>query len=66
MTLIVNGAPSPVEPPVTIAVLLAALGAPDRGVAVAVDTEVVPRSRWAEHELTDGQAVEVLTAVQGG
>jgi len=37
-----------------------------RGVAVAVDGEVVPRERWREYRLKDGQRVEVLTAIQGG
>jgi sulfur carrier protein len=37
-----------------------------RGVAVAVDGEVVPRSGWDEVRLTDGMRVEVLRAVQGG
>jgi sulfur carrier protein len=37
-----------------------------RGVAVAVDAEVVPRSAWGETELSDGQTVELLTAIQGG
>ena len=43
-------------------------GAPDegRGVAVAVDGEVVPRGQWADTRLRDGQEVEVLHAVQGG
>jgi sulfur carrier protein len=38
----------------------------ERGVAVAVDGEVVPRSAWPETALADGQHVEVLRAVQGG
>ena len=37
-----------------------------RGVAVAVDGEVVPRGEWDEFELREGQRVEVLQAVQGG
>jgi sulfur carrier protein len=37
-----------------------------RGVAVAVDREVVPRSQWGETSLREGQRVEVLEAVQGG
>ena len=37
-----------------------------RGVAVAVDGEVVPRGRWEELRLRDGQQIEVLRAVQGG
>ncbi len=37
-----------------------------RGVAVALDGEVVPQSGWAETALRDGQQVEVLAAIQGG
>ena len=45
-----------------------AAGAPDegRGVAVALDGEVVPRGRWDEQTLADGQRIEVVQAVQGG
>jgi thiazole synthase len=37
-----------------------------RGVAVALDGEVVPRSEWEATPLHDGQRVEVLAAIQGG
>ncbi|MBU2668674.1 sulfur carrier protein ThiS [Actinoplanes bogorensis] len=37
-----------------------------RGVAVAVNGEVVPRSTWPVTSLADGDVVEVLTAAQGG
>ncbi len=37
-----------------------------RGVAVAVDGEVVSRFDWENYELCDGMSVEVLRAVQGG
>ena len=45
-----------------------AAGAPEdrRGVAVALDGEVVPRGEWERTALRDGQAVEVLAAIQGG
>jgi sulfur carrier protein len=33
---------------------------------VAVNGEVVPRHRWPATPLRDGDAVEILTAVQGG
>ncbi|RJN32307.1 sulfur carrier protein ThiS [Nesterenkonia natronophila] len=36
------------------------------GVAVALDGEVVPRSRWATTELGAGHELEIVTAVQGG
>ena len=45
----------------------AAGGDPERrGVAVAVDGEVVPRSEWETTALAEGQRVEVLHAAQGG
>ena len=37
-----------------------------RGVAVALDGEVVSRGRWAETELHEGSLVEVVAAIQGG
>jgi sulfur carrier protein len=37
-----------------------------RGIAVAVDAEVIPRSAWKSTELAEGQAVELVTAIQGG
>jgi sulfur carrier protein len=37
-----------------------------RGVAVALDGEVVMRSRWAQTELADGARIEVVAAIQGG
>jgi sulfur carrier protein len=42
-------------------------GAPEgRGVAVAVEGEVVPRAQWPDVALHDGARVEVVVAVQGG
>ena len=38
----------------------------DRGIAVAVNSEVVPRHRWPATPLNDGDTIEILTAVQGG
>ena len=37
-----------------------------RGLAVAIDGEVVPRSEWGRTSLREGQKVEVLAAIQGG
>ena len=50
----------------TVAEVLQDVGAPDRGVAVAVDAEVVPRGEWATFVVPDEAHVEVVTAVQGG
>jgi len=68
MEVLVNGEERSLEPGTTVADLVASLGAPadGRGVAVAIDTEVIPRSYWSDTELTPGARVEVLIAVQGG
>jgi sulfur carrier protein len=49
----------------TVAELIGTLGFPDKGIAVAVDWTVVPRSDW-HRGLVDGAKVKVVTAVQGG
>ena len=64
----VNGEPRELPAPATVGALLDALGVEPRrrGIAVAVDAEVVPRTAWEAHELRAGDRVEVLTAIQGG
>ncbi len=56
------------EPGATVAVVMDRLeiGADSRGVAVALDGEVVPRSAWTQTELAEGARLEVVVAVQGG
>jgi sulfur carrier protein len=63
----VNGESREVETGATVAAVVAETAdSGPRGVAVAVDAEVVPRGEWGERELHDGARVEILTAVQGG
>jgi sulfur carrier protein len=68
MRVVLNGEPRDLRDGATVADAVDASGAPESraGVAVAVDGEVVPRSRWPEDALAEGQRVEVLKAVQGG
>ncbi len=63
--LTVNGSEVSVEAGTDVAGLLAHLGLPDCGVAVAIDGAVRPQSRWAE-PVPSYAVVDVLTAVQGG
>lgn len=69
MLLTVNGASIEVPgsgAPVLLEVLAAA-GMDDlRGVAIALDEEVVARSDWATCRLHEGQRIEVVRASQGG
>jgi sulfur carrier protein len=62
----VNGEGCDVEEGTTVAALMRARGARERGSAVAVDGAVVPRGEWERCVLADGQTVELVHAVQGG
>ena len=68
MIIHVNGQAREVAPPVRLSEVL---DLPDgastrRGIAVAVNGQVIPRSQHNSTELTDGAKVEIVTAVQGG
>jgi sulfur carrier protein len=67
--VVVNEKQVEVDEQTTVADLLESLGFPDRGIAVALDMSVLPRSRWATELCKLPGAplhFEVLTAVQGG
>jgi sulfur carrier protein len=68
MRVFLNGDPAELEAGATVEAVLEALELPaeGRGVAVAVDSEVVPRGRWSEHKLSEDARVEIVRAVQGG
>ena len=68
MNLRLNGEPRELPDGATVADAVRASGMPAlaRGIAVAVDGEVVPGSRWDATALEEGQRVEIVQAVQGG
>jgi sulfur carrier protein len=65
MIVTVNDERVEVDDATTVAALLDRLGFPDKGIAVALDWSVLPRSGW-DTALSDGARLEVVTAVQGG
>jgi sulfur carrier protein len=67
VTVEVNGQTVDLSDDVVLSDVVAREGATEgRGVAVAVDGEVVPRGDWASTRLHEGQKVEVVGAIQGG
>ncbi|HEV2754022.1 MAG TPA: sulfur carrier protein ThiS [Solirubrobacteraceae bacterium] len=64
----VNGDPVDGHDGATVAELLGTLDVPAdrRGIAVALDGDVLPRSEWPTITVAAGARVEVLTAMQGG
>jgi sulfur carrier protein len=78
MTVTVNGQPRDTRTALTVADLVEELTGvrvtpggelPDRvalGIAVAVNSFVIPRAAWAREEFADGDVVEIVSATQGG
>jgi sulfur carrier protein len=68
MIVAVNGTATEVPEGATIAGVLAEMKVPSaaRGVAVAVQGEVVPRTEWVTTSVRSGDRIEVVGAIQGG
>jgi sulfur carrier protein len=73
MKIIVNGAERETPEGASVAELIISLTGTDTrsgggrtGIAVAVNDEVVPRTRWDATTVREADRIEVLTAVQGG
>ena len=68
MRVVLNGEQRELDDRASVRDAVVAVGAPGegRGVAVALEGEVVPRGRWDDVALAEGQRVEVVQAVQGG
>jgi sulfur carrier protein len=64
--IVINGKPHEAVPGLSLAQAVALLTDAETGVAAAVNGDVVRRAAWAATQLSDGDEVEVLTAVQGG
>jgi sulfur carrier protein len=68
LSVTINGDRRELPTGATVASVVASLsGAPEgRGVAVALEGQVVPRGQWPSTELHEGASIEVVVAVQGG
>jgi sulfur carrier protein len=66
MQIHVNGSPTQVTEPCTLADLIATLDLAGRRLAVEINEELVPRSRFAEQALAPEDRVEIIHAVGGG
>jgi sulfur carrier protein len=67
MHLTVNGTPRAFERPLaTLADLVRTLGLEGKRIAVEKNGQIVPRSRYADTPVTDGDRLEIVGAVGGG
>jgi len=66
MKLKINGHDQSVEGPITLNALIEQLGMKADRVAVELNLDIVPRGRWVETQLADGDRLEIVHFVGGG
>jgi len=67
MKLQINGEERTFEAPVpTLAALVESLGMKSDRVAIELNREIVPRDRWSDTALREGDKLEVVQFVGGG
>jgi len=66
ITVTVNGDAHVLADGTTVADLVARVAPSAKGIAVALNADVVPRSTWSMTTVADGDRIELLTAAQGG
>jgi len=68
MKIYVNGEQETIEDNATLEEFLKTkrISTEDKGVAVALNDDVVPKSDWSSKKLEEGARIEIVRAVQGG
>ncbi|WP_429140231.1 sulfur carrier protein ThiS [Aeromonas veronii] len=66
LTIRLNDKDQPLAAGQSVTDLLAAQGVNPQGVAVALNGAVLPRGRWADIRLNDGDELHLFTAIAGG
>ena len=66
MNILLNGEPKAVPTHITAARLLEMLELDGKCLAVEINEEIVPRSRYAVHRLQAGDRIEIVHAIGGG
>ncbi|WP_297527338.1 sulfur carrier protein ThiS [Thiohalobacter sp.] len=66
MEILLNGEPREIDDTTTAQQLIEQLGLAERRLAVEVNREILPRSRFAEHRFQPGDRVEIVQAIGGG
>jgi len=66
MRVIVNGEPSDIRDNSTVSNLLDSLAIGRERVAVEVNLDIIPKARYDDHILSDGDKIEIVHFVGGG
>lgn len=66
MNIQLNGEPREIPDDYTAQKLVACLELTGKRLAMEVNQEIVPRTRYAEHRLQEGDQIEIVNAIGGG
>lgn len=66
MQIVVNGEHRAVDPGLTAAQLVELLDLGGRRLAMEINREILPRSQYGEHQLRNGDQIEIVQAIGGG
>jgi sulfur carrier protein len=66
LEILLNGEATRVLPQQTLGQLVAGLALPAQAMAVAVNRNVVPRHRWPDFAIVQGDQVDIVRAIGGG
>ena len=66
MNIFLNGEPREAGVQITLSILVSELALTSKRLALEVNEEVVPRSRYEEFALSEGDKVEIVHAIGGG
>jgi sulfur carrier protein len=66
MEIELNGAPHAIAENQNVQDLISSLDLLNKSLAVAINREVVPRSKWQQHVLQPSDRVDIVKAIGGG
>ncbi|MGL4852303.1 MAG: sulfur carrier protein ThiS [Phocaeicola sp.] len=66
MKILINNKETEVATQATVAQLAKQLELPEKGVAMAINNQMIPRSTWEEHLLQSGDSLVIIQAACGG
>ncbi len=66
MELVINGKPEQLPDGLSASALIAHLGLQSTRLAMEVNREIVPRSRFDSHYFQPGDRIEIVRAIGGG
>ena len=66
ITIQLNGKPHQYNAGITVDDLITRLQLQDKRLAVEINQQIIPRSTFNQHALSDGDRVEIVQAIGGG